>query len=68
MKAKVKFVFHLKSGKTFECIEELTSEEFLKTVSTIKISMKEGVSGMLCFEDCCVSLSECAVVDWEVLE
>ena len=64
---KVKFVFHLKSGKTFECIEELTAEQILKAVETVKVSMREGIDAMLCFEDCCVRLSECAVVEWEEL-
>ena len=64
----VKFIFHLKSGKTFECIEELSVEQFLKTVSVIKTSMRDGRDGMLCFEDCCVRISECAVVEWEVLD
>ena len=68
MSANVKFVFHLKSGKTFECIEELTVEQFRKSVETVKTSMREGVSGVLQFEDCCVRLAECAVVEWEVLE
>ena len=68
MSANVKFRFHLKSGKTFECLEELSSAEFLKTVAVVKTSMREGVDAMLCFEDCCVRLSECAVVEWEVLK
>ena len=66
--ANVKFVFHLKSGKLFECIEELSIEQFRKAVNTLNTSMKEGVNGVLCFEDCCVRLSEVAVVEWEVLE
>lgn len=66
MRANVKFVFHLKSGKTFLCIEELSAEQFVKSVDTCKTAMREGVDGMLCFEDCCVRLSECAVVEWEV--
>ena len=37
--SNVKFVFHLKSGKTFECIEELSAEQFMKTVSIVKTSM-----------------------------
>ena len=68
MKANVKFIFHLKNGKTFECIEELNTEQFLKTASVIKTAMRDGVNGMICFDDCCVRLSECAVVEWEVLE
>ena len=68
MGSNVKFVFHLKSGKTFECIEELTTEQFMKTVNVVKTSMREGVDAMLCFEDCCVRLAECAVVEWEVLD
>ena len=65
MKATIKFTFHLKNGKTFECIEELSAENFIKAVDIVKTSMKEGVDGVLCFEDCCVRLSECTVVEWE---
>lgn len=65
--AKIKFTFYLKSGKTFECIEELSVEQFLKSVEVCKVSMREGADAMLQFEDCCVRLSECAVVEWEVL-
>lgn len=67
MTANVKFIFHLKSGKTFECIEELTAEQFNKVVNIVKSSMKDGIDGMICFSDCCVRLSECAVAEWEVL-
>ena len=66
--SNVKFVFHLKSGKVFECIEELSSKQFLKAIEIIKTAFREGVSGMLQFEDCCIRLAECAVVEWEVLE
>lgn len=68
MKANVRFVFQFKSGKTFECFEGLSAEQFLKTIDTIKTSMREGVDGMLCFEDCCVRLAECSVVEWVVLD
>lgn len=68
MSANVKFRFHLKSGKTFECLEELSAEQFLKAVEIVKLSMREGCDGMLQFEDCCVRLAECAVVEWEVLD
>ena len=67
MKYNVKFIFYLKSGKTFECIEELTEELFKDMALAIKTSMTEDVSGSLFFSSCCVRLSECAVVDWEVL-
>lgn len=64
----VKFVFHLKSGKTFECIEEeLSQEDFASLVNVAIASMKDGVSGVLVLTGCCVRLSECAVVEWEVL-
>lgn len=62
---KFKFVFHLKSGKTFECIEELSVEQFKQIVNTCTTSMREGVEGVLGFSDCCVRLSECVVVEWE---
>lgn len=68
MSVNVKYVFHLKSGKTFECIEKLTPAELLKAIDIIKTSMREGVDGMILFEDCCVRLSDCAVVEWEVLD
>ena len=68
MSFKVKFVFHLKSGKTFECIEELSAVQFLKVVDSIKTSMREGVNGVLIFENCGVRLSECAAIEWEQLE
>lgn len=68
MSYTIKFVFHLKSGKTFECIESLSANQFLEAVKTCKESMREGIDGILCFEDCCVRLSECAVVEWEDLE
>ena len=67
MKSTVKFVFHLKSGKTFECVEELSAEQFLQTVEVCKEAFKQNRDGVLMFEDCCVRLSDCAVVEWEVL-
>ena len=66
--ASVKFIFILKNGKAFECLEELSAEQFLEAVNTLKISMREGVNGMLQVEDCCVRLSEVAVAEWEVLD
>ena len=67
MEVVVKFTFHLKSGKTFSCIEELKVEQFMKTLEVCKGSMREGVDAMVCFSSCCVRLIECAVVEWEVL-
>lgn len=61
----VKFTFHLKSGKTFECFEELSAKEFLKAVEVVNVSMRDGREAVLRFEDCCIRLSECAVVEWE---
>ena len=66
--AKVKFKFLLKSGKNFECIEELEAEQFVSMIDVIKTSMRDDNSGFLCFEDCCVRLSECAVIEWEVID
>lgn len=68
MTVKAKFVFHLKSGKTFECVEELDEGKFLQVVDTIKTSMRDGAEGVVFFIDCCVRLSECAVVEWEVFD
>ena len=67
MICKIKFTFHLNSGKVFECVEELSDKIFIQMVETIRTTFREGLSGVLTFEDCCVRLSECAVVDWEVL-
>lgn len=64
----IKFKFILKSGKTFECIEEISGDEFMKMVGVIGTSMREGVDGVVTFADCCVRLSECAVVEWEAME
>lgn len=66
--AKFKFKFHFKNGKTFECIEELESEMAVSMVSTCKSSFRDNIDAVLCFEDCCVRLSDCSVVEWEVLE
>lgn len=63
----IKFKFYLRSGKEFECIEEIDASTFVRTISVIKQSMREGIDGMLCFNDCCVRLAECAVVEWEEL-
>ena len=64
----IKFKFYLKSGKVFECIEELSAEQFKQIVDTCHITFRDNNSGVLRFEDCCVRLSECAVIEWEVLE
>lgn len=63
----IKFIFHLKSGKVFECVEELNDRMFLQVVDTVKTTFREGVNGSLQFGDCCIRLSECSVVEWEVL-
>ena len=68
MKANVKFTFYLKNGKTFECVEELNSEQFLKITNVCKQGMRDDNSGMICFEDCCIRLSEVAIAEWEVLD
>ena len=39
MTYKIKFTFHLKSGKTFECYEGLSAEQFLKAVDVVNTSM-----------------------------
>ena len=63
----VKFVFHLKSGKLFECLEELSIKQFKQMVNVCKTAMRDGVEGVLSFSDCAVRLSEVAVAEWEVL-
>lgn len=65
---RLKFTFYLKSGKVFDTIvEDLTAEQFNVIIRTVKTSFKEGVSACLTLNYCVVNLSECAVVDWEVL-
>ena len=63
----VKFIFHLKSGKVFECVEELNESQMSHMVTTVNTTFREGVNGSLKFVDCCIRLSECCVVEWEVL-
>ena len=61
----IKFKFILKSGAKFECTEELKAEQFLKVVETVKNCMRDGIEGIVRFDDCCVRLSDCSVVEWE---
>ena len=63
----MKFIFHLKNGNTFSCIEEVTKESFNKVVNTIRLGMRENISGTVRFNDCCIRLSDCSVVEWEVI-
>ena len=63
----VKFRFHLKSGKYFDSINSMSEEQYINAVALCKRGMNEG-RGSLVLDDCCVQLSECAVVEWEVLD
>ena len=63
----MKFTFHLKNGKTFECVEKQTAEELQKTIEVIKLSMRDGINAYVSFDNCCVRIAECAVVEWEEL-
>lgn len=66
---KVKFVFHLKSGKTIESISTfLKVDKFREIYNTLRTSFTEGVTGSITLEDCIVSLSDCEAVEWEVFE
>lgn len=67
MTFNVKFTFHLKNGKTFSCIEEVDNDMFEKFVTTVSVSLKEDRSAMVIFSDCCIRLSDCSVVEWEVI-
>ena len=63
---KVKFTFILKSGKMYDCIVDLTENQFSSIINTVKTSFREGVNAYIILDYCIVRLSECAVIDWEV--
>ena len=65
---KVKFTFILKSGKMYDCIVDLTENQFSSIINTVNTSFREGVNAYITLGYCIVRLSECAVVDWEVLD
>ena len=65
---KVKFTFILKSGKMYDCIVGLTENQFSSIINTVKTSFREGVNAQITLNCCIVRLSECAVIDWEVLD
>ena len=65
---KVKFTFILKSGKMYDCIADLTENQFSSIINTVKTSFREGVNAQIILNYCIVRLSECAVIDWEVLD
>lgn len=64
----IKFTFYLKSGKVFDSIVVLTVEEFSSIVNTVKTAMTQNLAGSISLGTSLVRLSECAVVDWEVLD
>lgn len=65
---KVKFTFILKSGKMYDCIVDLTDNQFSSIINTVKTSFREGLDAYITLDYCIVRLSECAVIDWEVLD
>ena len=65
---KVKFTFILKSGKMYNCIVDLTENQFSSIINTVKTSFREGVNAQITLDYCIVRLSECAVIDWEVFD
>ena len=65
---KVKFTFILKCGKMYDCIVDLTENQFSSIINTVKTSFREGVNAQIILNYCIVRLSECAVIDWEVLD
>lgn len=64
----IKFTFYLKSGKVFDSIVVLTVEEFSSIVNTVKTAMTQNLAGSISLGTSLVRLSECDVVDWEVLD
>ena len=64
---KIKMSFILKSGKVFENISEMTSEEVKKVVETVRVAFREDTGGCVILEDCIVRISECAVVGLELM-
>ena len=64
----IKFTFYLKSGKMFDSIVVLTVNQFSSIINTVKTSFREGVNAYITLDYCIVRLSECAVIDWEVLD
>ena len=64
----IKFTFYLKSGKVFDSVVVLTVEEFSSIVNTVKTAMTQNLTGSISLGTSLVRLSECDVVDWEVLD
>lgn len=64
----IKFTFYLKSGKVFDSVVVLTVEEFSSIVNTVKTAMTQNLAGSISLGTSLVRLSECDVVDWEVLD
>lgn len=68
VKTQVKFIFYLKSGKTFETITTTDRDELLIITSFIKKCLSEDTPGSVKLGDCVVRLSDVSVADWEELE
>lgn len=64
----MKFKFHLKNGVVFEhYAEDLTEEEFFRVVDTVKRSFLKNTDAVITINDCIIRVSDCSVVEWEVL-
>lgn len=63
----IKFKFHLKNGKVFECVEEIDDKTLQGIVEICKTAMEGDISGFLRFPDCVIRLSDVSVVEWEEL-
>ena len=64
----IKFTFYLKSGKVFDSIVVLTADKFSSMINTVKTAMTQNLAGSISLGTSLVRLSECDVVDWEVLD
>ena len=58
-------MFYLKTGKIAENIVRVSSENYEEFVDKLLYLFNDG--GNLCMGQSLVRLSECVVVDWEVL-
>ena len=67
-KHTVKFKFILKNGVTFDTIGTMNSEAYEKVKGIIKESFTNDCSGIIEFPCSVVRLSDCSVVDWEIVK
>ena len=54
---KVKFTFILKSGKMYDCIVDLTENQFSSIINTVKTSFREGLDAYITLDYCIVRLT-----------